>query len=102
MMWRLVRSRMAQMAWVLVVSSAVASCAKQAPPVPSRLPLPPDAPAACPAGVPLPKPLQRPRTVEQLGEWARRTAVAANAAERARAECARDYQRLHDWVLVRG
>jgi hypothetical protein len=40
--------------------------------------------------------------VEQLGEWARLTAVAAKAAERARAECARDYQQLRDWVLVPG
>jgi hypothetical protein len=40
--------------------------------------------------------------VEQLGEWARLTAVAAQATERARAECARDYQRLRDWALGSG
>ena len=76
---------------------ALVSCAKSPSPAP-RPPLPPDVPDACPVGVPLPKPLPRPRTVEQLGEWARRTAVAAQAAERARAECARDYQRLRDWA----
>jgi hypothetical protein len=77
---------------------AIASCAK--PPAPSPRPqLPPDTPAACPIGTPLPKPLPRPRTVEQLGEWARLTAMAAQATERARAACAEDYQRLRDWAL---
>jgi hypothetical protein len=37
--------------------------------------------------------------VEQLGEWARLTAMAAQATERARAACAEDYQRLRDWAL---
>jgi hypothetical protein len=101
-MRRPVLGRMVRMTWVIVVPLAAVSCTKPTPPALSRPPLPPDVPAACPPGVPLPKPLQRPRTVEQLGEWARLTAVAAKAAERARAECARDYQRLRDWVLVPG
>lgn len=89
----------ARLRWPAVALLAIASCAKAPAPESQRHQLPADAPAACPAGMPLPKPLPRPRTVEQLGEWARLTAVAAQATERARAECARDYQRLRDWAL---
>jgi len=81
---------------------SIASCAKPQTSTTLRPPPPTDLPAACPAGVPLPKPPARPRTVEQLGEWARRTAAAGNATEQARVQCARDYQRLRAWTLVPG
>jgi hypothetical protein len=91
----------ARLWWVGAVVLALASCART-PATSPRSQLPVDMPVACRAGLPLPKPLPRPRTVEQLGEWARLTAVAAQATERARAECARDYQRLRDWALGSG
>jgi hypothetical protein len=97
----IVRALVQQLRWVPLIL-AIVSCTKAPPPVTPGPSLPPDLPSACPAGVPLPKPLPRPRTVEQLGEWARLTAIAANAAERARAECARDYQRLRDWAHLQG
>ncbi len=84
---------------VLVLVVVLSACARPDP-VPPRPPLPPNAPTACRADVALPDPLRRPRTVEQLGEWARRAALAASATEKARAECARDYQRLRAWVFT--
>jgi hypothetical protein len=96
---RLLLVLVAKPRWVAVALLAIASCARPSAPASPRPQLPPDVPAACPVATPLPKPLPRPRTVEQLGEWARVTAMAAQATERARAECARDYQRLRDWAL---
>ena len=96
---RSVRLSPARLGCLALIISALASCAK--PQAGShRPPLPVDLPEACPAGVLMPKPPARPRTVEQLGEWARRTASAGIAAEHARAECARDYQRLRAWAVA--
>jgi len=93
---------MARLQLLPVALLALASCAQPPLATPPRPPLPPDAPETCPAGASLPRPPPRPRTVEQLGEWARLTALSATATERARAQCARDYQRLRAWVLAAG
>jgi hypothetical protein len=99
MSYRSVRLSPVRLRCLALIVSALASCAKPQAEA-SRPPLPVDLPEACPAGVLMPKPPARPRTVEQLGEWARRTASAGVAAEHARAECARDYQRLRAWALA--
>lgn len=93
------REAAAPLRWVPIVLLVLTSCAKPTP-LPPRPPVPPDAPAVCPAGASLPKPPPRPRTVEQLGQWARLAALAANATEHARAECAGAYQRLRAWALA--
>jgi hypothetical protein len=66
---------------------------------PPRPPLPPGAPIACAEGGVLPRAPAKPRTVEQLGQWATQAAHAATVSERARTDCALAYSRLRTWIL---
>jgi hypothetical protein len=90
------------MRWLALALLVVSACAHDPPPAPPSakdlLPPVPDTMTACPLGGRIPPLPPAVRTTEALGAYLVAIQHVALDNEHARAVCAREYQKLRDWL----